>query len=363
MRSLQEAVVLVNHLLLLEQYFCLNGKTYTNVKSGSELFFMGLKTSSGIQTASLKSIEGLTTWSMEEAEELVDDGTETEACTFDKIDDSIRKKGARLRSIMAWNPSNEDSFVYKRFFESRGVDIKHNGIVGDTLYIYTTYHDNIENLNESFIHKAEQTKTNNPDRYNHIYEGLPTRSNPNALWKKDTMISPFRVSEVPELKRIVVGVDPSVGPGKAGGDECGIVVAGLGFNGHYYVLEDASALLSPRDWGRTVGAKHQDWQADKIIAEQNNGGQMVEDTIRNTNEALPVKLVHASRGKIIRAEPISALYEEGLVHHVGMFPELETEMVTFTGDPKQKSPNRLDALVWALTELSDKTPQISFGVI
>ncbi len=347
----------------LEQYFALNGRTYTNTMSKSELFFMGLKTSSGIQTASLKSIEGLTTWSMEEAEELIDDGTETEACTFDKIDDSIRTKDARLRSIMAWNPSNEDSFVFKRFFETTGVDITHNGIVGDTLYIYTTYLDNQSNLNESFVKKAEQTKATNPDRYDHIYRGIPTKSNPNALWKKDTMISPFRVTEAPELRRIVVGVDPSVGPGAANGDECGIVIAGMDYKGHYYILEDASALMSPREWGLTVGGKFQDYRADKIIAEINNGGQMVEDTIRHTNNSLPVKTVHATRGKMVRAEPIAALYEEGRVHHVGMFPELEAELCGYTGKPNEKSPNRFDAAVWALTELSDGTPEIAFGTV
>jgi PBSX family phage terminase large subunit len=344
----------------LEKYFSLNGRTYTNTQSKSELFFLGLKTSSGIQTASLKSIAGLTTWSMEEAEELIDDGTETEPCTFDKIDDSIREKGIQLRSIMAWNPSHQESFVFKRFFADRGVDITTNGLIGDTLYIYTTYLDNIANLNDSFIAKAEQTKITNPERYDHIYMGLPTKSNPNALWKKDTMISPFRVHESPAMQRIVVGVDPSVG---TGGDECGIVIAGRGFDGHYYVLDDASAMLSPRDWGRTVAGKYNDHRADRIIAEVNNGGDMVVDTIRHANESLPVKVVHATRGKLIRAEPIAALYEEGKVHHLGMFAEMEQELCTFTGKASDRSPNRMDALVWALTELSTGSTGVDISFV
>ena len=142
--------------------FELKGTTFLNSKSGSEVSFMGLKTSSGIQTASLKSIEGLTTWLMEEAEELVDDGTDTEECTFDKIDNSIRTIGKDLRTILLWNPTNVDSFVYKRFFEEKGVDITFNGIKDGILYIYTTYLDNIENLDTSVIEKAEKKRITPP---------------------------------------------------------------------------------------------------------------------------------------------------------------------------------------------------------
>ena len=347
----------------LERFFELNGRTYVNNKSKSELFFMGLKTSSGIQTASLKSIEGLTTWAMEEAEELIDDGTETEACTMDKIDDSIRKKGATLRTILAWNPSSEESFIFQRFFKSRNVPIDFNGIVDDTLYIYTSYKDNIVNLHQSFINKAEQTRQANPARFDHIYMGIPIKNNPNALWVRDTMIAPYRTDDKPDFRRIVIGVDPSVGSAKGEQDECGIIIAGVDHNGHFYVLEDASASLSPRDWGRTVAGKYRDYRADKIIAEVNNGGQMVEDTIRNVAENAPVKQVHATRGKLLRAEPIAALYEEGRVHHVGKFAELEAEMCSYTGSANQKSPNRLDALVWCLTELSDKDNSISISFV
>ena len=201
----------------IEADFELTGRTYLNKKSKTELYFMGLKTSSGIQTASLKSIHGLSTWYLEEAEEIVDDGTEETECTFDKIDNSIRKKGVDLRTILTWNPSNEDSFVYQRFFKSRGVDITFNGVIDDTLYIYTTYKDNLENLHPSFIKKAEETKIANPPRYEHIYMGLPIKENALALWKMTTMISPYRVDEYPmEMKRLVVAIDPS---GSSKGDE------------------------------------------------------------------------------------------------------------------------------------------------
>ena len=325
--------------------------TFVNLHSKSELMFTGIKTSSGIQTANLKSIEGVTTWAMEEAEELVDDGTETEACTFDKIDDSIRTKDSALRTILVWNPSHEDSFVYQRFFKERGVDITFNGIKDDVLYIYTTYLDNINNLNESFIAKAARVKEKNPDRYDHIYMGLPIKENANALWKKSTMISPYRVSKAPDLKRIVVGVDPAV-TSSGNQDETGIIVAGKGFNGEYYVLRDLSSLYTTSEWGRAVVGAYKDSDADRIVAEVNQGGDLVEMNITNCDKSLKskVKKVRATRGKLIRAEPISALYEDGQVHHVGSFSEMEDELCSYTGDGD--SPNRLDGLVWALTELS-----------
>ena len=230
----------------VEAHFELTGRTYKNTTSGSELYFMGLKISSGVQTASLKSIHGLSTWYMEEAEELIDDGTDETECTFDKIDNSIRTKGVDLRTILTWNPSTEESFIYQRFFKDAGVDITFNGVKDGVLYIYTTYLDNAANLHPSFLEKADKIKKINPPRYKHIYEGIPTKANKNALWQQLTMISPYRVhpADCPEMRRVVVAVDPSVSStGKQ--DECGIVAAGEGHNGEYYLLRDASAIMTP----------------------------------------------------------------------------------------------------------------------
>lgn len=335
----------------MENDFKLVESTYTNLHSQSELRFTGLKTSSGVQTANLKSIEGLTTWLMEEAEELVDDGTDTEACTFDKIDDSIRTKGAHLRTILTWNPTDEESFVYKRFFKERGVDITFNGVKDDVLYIYTTYFDNLENLNQSFVDKAERVKRTNLARYKHIYLGIPIKENANALWKKRTMIDPYRVDKAPELKRIAIGVDPAV-TSTGNQDETGIIAAGLGFDGRYYIIDDASDLYSTSEWGKASVGIYKKWKADRLIGEVNQGGDLVEMNIQNTDDSIPVKKVHATRGKLKRAEPISALYEDGKVSHVGHFSVMEEEMCSYTGDNKDDSPNRLDALVWVMAFLS-----------
>lgn len=171
---------------------------------------------------------------------------------------------------------------------------------------------------------------------------------PGALWKQD-QIDLSRVGLLPEtLRRVVVGVDP---PG--GRTECGIVVAALGQDGHGYVLADYSLQGTPEAWSSAVINAYEDWQADLIVGEKNYGGDMVEHVIRTAEGGRNAnyKNVSATRGKAIRAEPISAHYEHLRCHHVGEFPSLEAEMTGWEPDGNMPSPNRLDALVWALTEL------------
>jgi predicted phage terminase large subunit-like protein len=139
-------------------------------------------------------------------------------------------------------------------------------------------------------------------------------------------------------------------------DETGIVVCGKDFHGHGYVLDDVSGHYLPAEWAKTAIAAYHNpaHRADRIIAEINNGGEMVEHTLRMVDPGIPFTAVHASRGKVIRAEPVSALYEQGRVHHVGTFSQLEDQMTSFTVDFDRDlngSPDRLDALVWAMTEL------------
>ncbi|HVZ36299.1 MAG TPA: hypothetical protein VG963_27915, partial [Polyangiaceae bacterium] len=122
-------------------------------------------------------------------------------------------------------------------------------------------------------------------------------------------------------------------------------------DGRGYVLADLSERVGPDGWAKKAVAAYRGWKCDRIIAEANNGGEMVRITIRTADQDVPISLVHASRGKITRAEPISALYEQGKVSHVGRFPELEDQMTSYTGAPGEVSPDRMDALVWALTAL------------
>ncbi|HEX4890787.1 MAG TPA: terminase family protein [Alphaproteobacteria bacterium] len=178
--------------------------------------------------------------------------------------------------------------------------------------------------------------------------------NPDALWSR-AQIDAGRVNVAAEMPRIVVGIDPPAAS-TVNSDTCGIIVAGLGTDGHGYVLADYSVQgVSPQVWASRAVAAYRDFQADRLVAEVNQGGDMVEAVIRQVDRHAPVRSVRASRGKTARAEPVSALYEQGRVHHVGAMPALEDEMAEFTRGFNRAdagwSPDRVDALVWAITEL------------
>lgn len=153
------------------------------------------------------------------------------------------------------------------------------------------------------------------------------------------------------MDRVVVGVDPAM-KSKEESDDTGIIVAGRKGN-DAYVFDDATCQKSPAEWAKEVIKQYRAHKADRVVAEINQGGDLVEATIRNVDRFVPYTGVHATRGKAIRAEPVAALYEQHRVHHVGNFPELEDELLNFnpTLGRQQKSPNRLDALVWAMAEL------------
>lgn len=170
---------------------------------------------------------------------------------------------------------------------------------------------------------------------------------PGALWKRAN-IEKYRVDKSPDLKRIVVAIDPS-GSDKTTSDEAGIIIAGVDGHGEGYILEDLSGIYSPNAWAHRAISAYYEWDADRIVAEKNYGGDMVATVIRNMSPEVSYKDVTASRGKYLRAEPIAAFYERGKVHHVGRYNKLEDEMCLWL--PGDKSPNRMDALVWALTDL------------
>lgn len=211
--------------------------------------------------------------------------------------------------------------------------------------------DNAANLAPSFMKKIVEryagTRLGRQELYAEILEDVP-----GALWAR-TVIDAARVATAPQMQRVVVAVDPSGASGQGDGDDIGIVVAGKGIDGRAYVLADYTCNLSPAGWARRAVDAFDKFAADRVVAERNFGGAMVESTIRTARASLPVKLVTASRGKVARAEPIAALYEQGRVSHIGSFPELEDQMCSFTPDGYvgEGSPDRADALVWALTEL------------
>ncbi len=178
-----------------------------------------------------------------------------------------------------------------------------------------------------------------------------------ALWKRKD-IEDNRTTEYPDLDRLVTAIDPAVSSNEQS-DETGIIAVGrakVGGNGrkpqdHFYVLFDASGRYAPLGWAERAITVHEDFQGDRIVGEVNNGGEMVETTLRVVDEDIPYKAVHASRGKQARAEPIAALYEQGRVHHVGLFDDLEDQQCNWVPNTGARSPDRLDALVWAISEL------------
>lgn len=235
-----------------------------------------------------------------------------------------------------------------------------------TVVIRGSTYDNAGNLAKAFldqiVEKYEGTRLGRQELNAELLD-----DNPYALWKRG-QIDASRVRTAPDLLRIVVGVDPTA---TSSGDEAGIVVAGVGMcnckgtpEKHGFVLADESLQGSPAAWGSAAVNAYHKHKADRILGETNNGGEMIEYTIKTVPNGRTVsyKGIHASRGKRTRAEPVASLYEQGKVHHVGSFAKLEDEMCNWTPD-EEDSPNRMDALVWALSELMLKERRAAFAPV
>jgi phage terminase large subunit-like protein len=205
---------------------------------------------------------------------------------------------------------------------------------------------------EQIVQKYEGTRLGRQEIEAEILDDLP-----GGLWSRG-VIEAARVRTAPDLVRIVVAIDPAATSGE-GADETGIIVAGKDGQGHGWVLADLSGRYQPAEWAKAVIAAYRAHRADRVVAEVNNGGEMVEATLRVIDPNLAFVPVYASRGKIVRAEPVAALYEQGRVHHLGAFPQLEDQMCDLRQGARddanlrreRNSPDRVDALVWALTDL------------
>jgi phage terminase large subunit-like protein len=263
-----------------------------------------------------------------------------------------------LKMLYDLNPTGRGHWTYREFIEKvrpdNGMPIAADSRAwvmmnpSDNPHLPPEYHEELDGL---------------PDRQRQRFrDGKYLSEVPGSLWSiadrtsEDGRVIPgietLRRADHPPLARVVIGVDPSGSDG-TGGDLQGIVVVGLGTDGSGYVLADRSCRLSPEGWARVVAKTAREFGADRVVAERNFGGAMVESVIRAADANIPVTLVTASRGKIVRAEPVAALYERGIVHHVGNFPDLEEQlgMTTTSGYQGGGSPDRMDALVWACSEL------------
>jgi phage terminase large subunit-like protein len=260
----------------------------------------------------------------------------------------------RLRAYYDCNPPSKTHWTYRRFVEKRDPDTR-LGLPRPEDYAAFSINptDNAANLSPEYLRMLESLPARMRARF---LEGRFADANPNALFPEEH-IDRWRVLDgaVPQLVRVVVAVDPSGADDEASADNdaIGIVVVGLATDGACYLLEDLTVKAGPATWGRVAAEAFDRHSADCVVAEVNYGGAMVRQVIETARPRTPFRPVTASRGKVVRAEPFSSLYEQGKVRHVGMFPELEDELSGFstTGYTGSRSPNRADALIWGLAAL------------
>jgi len=259
----------------------------------------------------------------------------------------------RLRMLYDCNPPSQAHWSYKLFIKK--IDPDTNKPLPDPenyACLLMNPVDNLENLPDEYLKTLEHLPSRMRQRF---YEGKFADVTENALWSTETIDKWRSTDNLPDMQRIVVSVDPS-GSGdedNADNDAIGIVIAGLGTDGNGYLLEDLTVKAGPKIWGNIVTTAYDRHSADIIVAETNYGGEMVKYVVQTSKPRVPFKKITASRGKVVRAEPISALTEQGKIRFAGVFPELEDELCSFTtnGYMGQNSPNRADAFVWAMSEL------------
>ena len=296
---------------------------------GGLILFQGMQDHTA---ESIKSLEGFDVAYVEEAQTMT-------ARSLEMLRPTIRKEGSEL--WFSWNPRSASDPVD---------DFLRGNPPPEAVVVRANWRDN------PWFPAALETdrqfdEVNNPARYAHIWEGEYEPMAVGAIWDRLT-IHNSRRDEAPRLTRVLVSIDPPISA-EPGSDEAGIIVTALGEDGRGYVLDDLSAQGSPKQWAERAVAAYDAYEADAIVAEVNQGGDMVKHTIRSVRPTVRVIEVRATRGKHVRAEPISSLYALGKVSHVGSFPKLENQMclMTAAGYEGEGSPDRVDALVWGLSEL------------
>lgn len=352
-----------------------SGNNVKHSANGNEILFRGIMSGSKNQTARLKSIPRLSIWIVDEAEEMNDEKD------FNTINFSMRQKGVKNRVVICMNPCHVSHYIWQKFYKGKmpdGSDVpqEFNGVIGNACYIHTTYLENLQNLDPDFVIEALTMKETDLKKYNHLFRGHWLHELEGALWDA-AMIKAAqekgRQIDQNKIEIIVIGVDPSVADAATDEqDEAGLIVVGKTVDGDYLVMDDLSGILSPSDWGFKALRAYIDYDADYIIAEVNQGGDLVELNLRNAatderlddiidKDAVPIETVRATKSKLLRADPVATLYKRGKVGHLPGLTKLENELQSYTG-AGQLSPGRLDALVWAVTYLTQKSlPRIRQG--
>lgn len=290
----------------------------------------------------------------------IDEATELTELAWEILLPTIRKANARF--IVTYNPTLEDDYVYKTFNpEAKNYvpfpDSVHITLKPSDPYDFQTFLDINPFFSKANRLEMEYHRATDLEKFNHVWMGQLRLDTKNALFKKSWIKYTQENSNINYiincLEKIVVAIDPAVS-NKTSSDACGLVVAGK-FIGEskYIILEDCTKIQSPKEWATEAIQLFTKYHANYIVYEKNQGGDMVRTIFDQIVANLPLKDVWAKKGKLLRAEPVAVLYEKGLVEHFEIFPILEKEMVTYTGESGEASPNSLDAMVYALMELID----------
>ena len=342
---------------------CFTGVTYTLSKTdwyaefenGAQIWFGGLDDKE--RTEKILGMEFATIYLNESSQ--IPQGSRDLAVTrlAQQVDQIIQgREPVRLRPRMYYdcNPPSKSHWTYKLFVEKRDPEtklpLKHPE---EFAFFQINPQDNAENISKDYLATLEGLSVRLQKRF---LKGEFADATPNALFH-DEDIDKWRVTDgnLPAFVRVVVGVDPSGADDadNADNDAIGICVGGLGVDGNAYLLEDCTVKAGPATWARVAVTAFDRHQADCIVGEQNYGGAMVKSTIQTARPRTPYKSVTATRGKAVRAEPFSALYEQGKIRHAGNFSYLEDELTAFStyGYTGDRSPNRADAWFWVLAEL------------
>jgi predicted phage terminase large subunit-like protein len=319
--------------------------SYLQFENGSQVWIAGLDDKE--RTEKILGMEFLTVF--------LNEASQITYMAYNTIKTRLAQKieGARPLLFVDANPPSKKHWMHKVFIEK--VDPETNTSLKRSRYEHLQMNpdQNLANISDEYLDSLDSLPLRVRKRFR---DGEFTDDSEGSLWT-DQLINATRVRRNPDctlpvpMRRIVIAVDPAV-TSRDTSDETGIIVAGLGkFDNHLYVIEDATARYGPTEWAKVVVNLYHQYRADRVIAEVNNGGDMVETILRSVDDKVSYKAVHATRDKLTRAEPIVAIYEQGKAHHVDELKDLELEMTTWEAKKADRSPNRIDALVWAATEL------------
>lgn len=329
-----------------------NTDYYLQFDNGSQIWLAGLDDKE--RTEKILGMEFLTVFLNEASQISYEAYTTIKTRLAQKIDD------ARPLLFIDANPPSKKHWLYRVFIEH--TDPESNTALTPHRYekLQMNPDQNLANISKDYMDTLNSLPLRKRKRFR---DGEFADDSDGALWTDD-LINGLRLRRYDDgtlpvsLKRIVIAIDPAVSS-KDTSDETGIIVAGIGFDNHLYVIDDLSGTYGPTEWAAKAVATYHHYRADRIIGEVNNGGDLIETVLRGIDGRISYRGVHATRDKLTRAEPVAAIYEQGKAHHIGQHLELELEMTSWEAQKGERSPNRIDALVWAATELCLKNTTIT----